>query len=169
MKRLDKRTLIIASTFIVLATTGAVFAVNKQNSQKASVLDPLPIAQTDTSVTPQTQTTVAPVTPTDTTQTAVADTTTTTTTTTAPTAPAPVRTFEEIIQDYPKMSSTPQIADCSRQIAAKFPNRFLDSNREFNIALLNNSWASMCYLVNPEPWGNPSLLTEDWWTKNGAH
>ena len=85
----------------------------------------------------------------------------------APTATV-VRSFDEIIKDYDNMSRTPQIADCSRAIAAKFPGRFQDYNREYNIKLLSTSWSSMCYLIYEQPWGDPRLLTEDWFVKNGA-
>ena len=84
------------------------------------------------------------------------------------TAPMVVRSFDEIIKDYDNMSRTPQIADCSRAIAAKFPSRFQDHNREYNIKLLSTSWSSMCYLIYEQPWGDPRLLTEDWFVKNGA-
>ena len=83
-------------------------------------------------------------------------------------APAAVRSFDEIIMDYDVMSRTPQIADCSRAIAAKFPHRFQDHNREHNIKLLATSWSSMCYLIYDTPVGDPRLLTEDWFVRNGA-
>ena len=82
--------------------------------------------------------------------------------------PVVARSFDEIIMDYDVMSRTPQIADCSRAIAAKFPHRFQDHNREHNIKLLATSWSSMCYLIYDAPVGDPRLLTEDWFAKNGA-
>ncbi len=50
---------------------------------------------------------------------------------------APVRSFEEIIKDYPNLSGTPELVKYSLFIRDSFPDKFTNDVREKNIKLLS--------------------------------
>lgn len=68
---------------------------------------------------------------------------------TEPDTPAPivVKSFSELILNYPSMSDTPLKVECLNRIAAGWPERFQDHNREANVALLARTMANPCVFL----------------------
>lgn len=65
----------------------------------------------------------------------------------APETPAPVRSFDQIILDYSKMSGDALRTECSKRIEAGFPERFQEHNREHNVALVARIFSSSCSAI----------------------
>lgn len=59
-------------------------------------------------------------------------------------APVEVRSFDEVIMDYPNMSNAPGVIACSHLIQKSWPEKFRDNNREANIKALSNHFSSAC-------------------------
>lgn len=62
----------------------------------------------------------------------------------APPAAPVVKTFGELILNYPAMTDTPLKVECLNRIHTGWPERFQDHNREANVALLARTMANPC-------------------------
>jgi len=69
----------------------------------------------------------------------------------APTPDPVVRSSEAIILDYANLSGDDELLKCTRMIIAQFPQRFMENNREVNIKLLSDRFASSRSALLPVP------------------
>lgn len=91
-------------------------------------------------------------------------------------APVVVKSFGELILNYPRMTDTPLKVECLNRIAAGWPERFQDHNREANVDLLGKRLLNPCAqlykgltLLSVRPFPLMEDFGQgDWFVRNGA-
>ena len=93
----------------------------------------------------------------------------------APVAPAPttqepaaapmvVRSFEEIILDYPNMSTgLPGFPECAGYLKNAWPEKFTDANREENIRWVSTTFINVCAAIDGGPTRDRQYTLQRYW------